>query len=282
MMTNHTSFAKPNAEKHPPHGILKSTVPFPKLESNQAVIQEVFSSIQGEGLHAGERQVFVRVAHCHLHCAYCDTPMTTPRGDCVVETQPGSNQWVAVPGLQRVEDTEMLIAGLIAQAPHQSVSFTGGEPLLYPYYLKSVMERIQRLGVKTYLETSGTQPHSLAKVLQFVDVISMDVKLPSSTKEAERWQQHADFYRTATQAPHVELFVKVVVNHDSTLDELSHLTSIITDTQTPIYLQPETSLLEEGVLNITPSHLLNLQGFLARHFSTVRVLPQTHKMMKIS
>jgi 7-carboxy-7-deazaguanine synthase len=281
-MTTPSTLTQSHAEKLPPHGLIKSTAAFPKLQSNQAVIQEVFSSIQGEGLHAGQRQVFVRVAHCHLHCAYCDTPMTTARGDCAVETLPGSNQWVAVPGLQRVEDTEMLIAGLIAQAPHHSVSFTGGEPLLYPYYLKSLMQRIQRLGVKTYLETSGTQPHSLAKVLAFTDVISMDVKLPSSTKEAERWQQHADFYRTAKQAPHIELFVKVVVNHHSSLEELMHLTSIITEVDTPLFLQPESSLTEAGVINISPSHLLHLQAGLARYFSSVRVLPQTHKMMKIS
>ena len=281
-MINNLSLPKITAEKRPPHGIVQSTAPFPKLENNQAVIQEVFSSIQGEGLYAGERQVFVRVAHCHLHCAYCDTPMTTPRGDCLVETHPGSDQWVAVPGLQRVEDSEMLIAGLVAQAPHHSVSFTGGEPLLYPYYLASLMERIQRLGVKTYLETSGTQPYSLAKVLQFVDILSMDVKLPSSTKETERWQQHADFYRTAKQASHLELFVKVVVNHDSTPEELFHLTQIVTDPDTPIYLQPETSIVEEGVLNINAHHLLNLHAFVSRHFNTVRVIPQTHKMMKMS
>jgi len=49
-----------------------------------APITEIFSSFQGEGPHIGERQVFVRFSHCHLHCAYCDTAMTQPDGKCWV------------------------------------------------------------------------------------------------------------------------------------------------------------------------------------------------------
>lgn len=269
-------------EKHLPHGLQKSEQPFPKLATHQAVVQEIFSSIQGEGLYAGARQVFIRLAHCHLHCAYCDTPMTTPRGDCLVETEPASNHWVPVPGIQNVDETELLIAGLIAKAPHHSVSFTGGEPLLYPHYLGALMQRVQALGVKTYLETSGTQPHSLAKVLPFLDVLSMDVKFPSTTRQAARWQQHSDFYLTAQQAPQVELYVKCVVNDATTFEELDQLAQVVPDPTVPIYLQPETSLTDSGVLRIGPMHLLALQAYASQYFQSVRVLPQTHKMMKIA
>ena len=40
----------------------------------KAPIIEVFSSIQGEGLLIGRRQIFVRFAGCNLNCNYCDTP----------------------------------------------------------------------------------------------------------------------------------------------------------------------------------------------------------------
>ncbi|MBI2447469.1 MAG: 7-carboxy-7-deazaguanine synthase QueE, partial [Candidatus Omnitrophica bacterium] len=36
-------------------------------------ISEIFSSIQGEGLYLGKRQIFVRFYGCNMRCAYCDT-----------------------------------------------------------------------------------------------------------------------------------------------------------------------------------------------------------------
>ena len=36
-------------------------------------IREIFSSIQGEGTHIGEKHVFVRFCKCNLKCDFCDT-----------------------------------------------------------------------------------------------------------------------------------------------------------------------------------------------------------------
>ena len=38
------------------------------------MITEIFCSIQGEGLYLGQKQIFVRFAHCNLDCDYCDEP----------------------------------------------------------------------------------------------------------------------------------------------------------------------------------------------------------------
>ncbi|MCD8490558.1 MAG: hypothetical protein LRY51_00895 [Geovibrio sp.] len=45
---------------------------------NKGSINEVFHSVQGEGLYAGARQLFVRLAGCSVGCDYCDTQFGAP------------------------------------------------------------------------------------------------------------------------------------------------------------------------------------------------------------
>lgn len=40
---------------------------------NTYKVVEIFESINGEGMKAGELSVFVRLCGCNLHCSYCDT-----------------------------------------------------------------------------------------------------------------------------------------------------------------------------------------------------------------
>ncbi|HQB38817.1 MAG TPA: 7-carboxy-7-deazaguanine synthase QueE, partial [Deltaproteobacteria bacterium] len=60
--------------------------------ANPLYINEIFSSIQGEGLLAGRRQIFVRLTGCNLYCSYCDTPVE-PSAFCNIETSPGSTRY---------------------------------------------------------------------------------------------------------------------------------------------------------------------------------------------
>jgi 7-carboxy-7-deazaguanine synthase len=44
-------------------------------------ISEIFASIQGEGLHAGKPQIFIRLSGCNLSCSWCDTKHAWEGGD---------------------------------------------------------------------------------------------------------------------------------------------------------------------------------------------------------
>lgn len=244
-----------------------------------APVQEIFSSIQGEGVHIGKRQAFVRFAHCHLKCAYCDTPMTSSTGQCHVETSPGSGQMELMDNPMTPDALLAVLENLLTQGRHHSVSLTGGEPLLYHTFLREVLPAVQRR-CKTYLETSGTQPEFLQHVLPWTDIIAMDIKLPSTTGEASRFAEHQVFYEVARSRPETELFIKLIFGEETPREELEAVKSIVTDRSTPIILQPVTSLADKRVY-VSPAKMIAVQEALLDTFTDVRVIPQSHKMLGV-
>lgn len=247
--------------------------------SKHAPVQEVFSSIQGEGIIVGKRQVFVRFAHCHLKCAYCDTPMTSANGNCQVEKPIASGTFEELDNPVSPEELLREVLTLAKTLPHHSVSFTGGEPLLYWAFLEQLLPHVQN-HLPTYLETSGTQPEFVEPLLPWLNMVAMDIKLPSATKEPAQFENHALFYKTVESTPDVRCFIKLIFNQNSTIEELEWVSKIVTNRKTPIILQPETEL-ETGRLKFNPEHLIQLERYLALQFEDVRVIPQTHKLLNV-
>lgn len=250
-----------------------------------APVQEVFSSIQGEGLVIGYRQLFVRFAHCHLKCTYCDTPMHTPTGEAFVYPVSGVGAPSALPNPLTPEAFTAVILHALSQARHHSISLTGGEPLLYTDFLCEVAP-VLSAACPLYLETSGTQPDRLAKLLPWLRYVAMDIKLPSATKEAPQFEAHTAFYKVLASAPHVVPFIKVVFDGTIAEDELAAIERIVTNRATPIFLQPMTHhTLPEGggetTIACDAPTVLGLMARLGQTFSEVRVVPQTHKMLKV-
>ncbi|MDA3862580.1 MAG: anaerobic ribonucleoside-triphosphate reductase activating protein [Deltaproteobacteria bacterium] len=59
------------------------------------------------------------------------------------------------------------------------VVFTGGEPLLYKD-LEKLIREIKSLGLKVKLDTNGSFPGKLSKIIELVDYIAMDIKTSPS------------------------------------------------------------------------------------------------------
>ena len=55
----------------------------------KANLLEIFSSIQGEGVLVGCRQIFLRFPDCNLNCRYCDTDFLQSK-TCQIENSPGT------------------------------------------------------------------------------------------------------------------------------------------------------------------------------------------------
>lgn len=245
--------------------------------SSSIYISELFSSIQGEGILAGRRQIFVRLSDCNLHCRYCDTEFRQSDFG-KIESKPGSADLVNIPQPMPLHAITAIVADWHAQLPgaHHSISFTGGEPLLHADSLADLFPEIRKI-IPIHLETNGTMHLALGQVKQYVDYISMDMKLPSTAGCTEQlWDIHALFLR---EAQGCNVSVKVVIGDSTDQDEINMACEIISmvDRKTPLFLQPLT--LPDGTIGISVSHLLHLQELASLQLPDVRVIPQMHKLL---
>jgi 7-carboxy-7-deazaguanine synthase len=98
---------------------------------------EKFYTLQGEGYHTGKAAFFIRIGGCDIGCQWCDTKYSWTYGiDSLVESEK--------------------LAREIIENGYSDVVVTGGEPTLYN--LDIFTSILKNNGVKTYLETSGTNP----------------------------------------------------------------------------------------------------------------------------
>ena len=243
----------------------------------------------------------MRFAFCDLRCHYCDTAHTwTAPATCAIEATPGQRDFETH---SNPVDLDRLLDWIDRQNRprlHDSISITGGEPLLHATFLKTFLPRVkQRTGLPTYLETGGHRPELLDGVLEYFDAIGMDVKLPSSSGE-ERWAAHEAFLRRCVAAKNadnctVNVFVKTIVSAATTEAEMTQLGAMVEaiDPKIAVFLQPVTPLDHalrdrnqvsrsdpyQHQLAPTPQQVLDWQTQLKQTLDDVRVIPQTHKML---
>lgn len=235
---------------------------------------EIFSSIQGEGLLVGCRQIFIRLYGCNLKCSYCDTLQSEEPALCRVETVPGRGIFENLPNPLKAKDIlkvlEVLDVGL-----HHSISLTGGEPLLHSNIIRELAPVLRGTRRGIYLETNGTLPDELSRVIDLVDVVAMDFKLPSISGLPSLWDRHSRFLEIAATK---ETFVKVVVAEQTAIKEIKLAAGLIKSIApgVPLVIQPLTT---RGAMGISPAHLSELQGQALKVLDDVRVIPQTHKLM---
>jgi 7-carboxy-7-deazaguanine synthase len=236
-------------------------------------VSEIFSSFQGEGLFAGRKHVFLRLGGCNLRCGYCDTPESLERTrSCDVHGSDGAER--SVPNPLLVEDVISLLAPFLGSPGLHALAITGGEPLLQSEFIAELLATA-RPPLPALLETNGTYPDRLAEVLPFIDIVSMDVKLPSNSGERAYWQEHRAFLERSRGKT---LYVKVPVDEGTSDDEVERAARLVAevDPSRVVFLQPIVS--PGGVPRVSAARLGRFYDVAARHLADVRVLPQTHKV----
>jgi len=116
-------------------------------------VKEIFLTLQGEGMQAGRRAVFLRFSGCNLwsgreadraeaQCDFCDTDFVGLDGE-----NGGRYEAAALAGK---------VAELWAGEEHPLVVVTGGEPLLQ--LDEALIAALHDRGFEIALETNGTLP----------------------------------------------------------------------------------------------------------------------------
>ncbi len=243
---------------------------------SSAFVTEIFSSVQGEGKYIGCRQIFVRLADCNLNCAFCDTDCRRAE-NCRVETAAGTATFRDVKNPLEPAQVVEVVKNFCGTVPTQAVSFTGGEPLLNWRFVRDVATAIKNFGVKIFLETNGTLPDALEKISDAVDIISMDIKLPSVVGR-NLLPLHEKFLQVAHGK---DLCVKIVIADSSTREEFLSAVEAVAkvDAGILLILQPVTPV--NGVNAASAEKILSFQAEALRRLQDVRVIPQTHKFINL-
>ncbi len=227
----------------------------------EAPVLDIFASRQGEGICVGDPHIFVRFGGCNLVCDYCDTPESIPAGSGERRT------------LSNIVDR---IGALDRDQRALAVSLTGGEPLLHVGLLERLIPELRRVGRKIYLETNGTLPRALERIVEGCDWIAMDFKPPSAIGR-DVWEAHQWFLETGAK----KIFVKMVLTATTREKELRDAVALISGVRPdiPLVLQPATAWAQAK--SIPLAALASWWALASRQLSDVRILPQVHRLWEI-
>lgn len=111
-------------------------------------INEIFYSVQGEGLYVGAPMVFIRVAGCNLRCAWCDQPDTIVEGF----TDRKGVKWPLK--YNKLEASDILHEARKVSTNCKTICLTGGEPSIHK--LEPILTLFKDIWkYKIHMETNG-------------------------------------------------------------------------------------------------------------------------------
>ena len=190
-------------------------------------ISEIFSSIQGEGIHAGKPSVFLRTALCNLKCVWCDTKYTWDW-----DNYDYSKEVHEIPIEKVIEK--------IKEFEPKHIVITGGEPL------------IQQNDIALLLSKLGDD--------YFVEVETDCTIIPDSVmlEHVNHWNvspktSNSENFREAREIPQCyDIFVKLensvfkfVIEKESDLVEIDELITKYSIPKNKILLMPQASTKDE-------------------------------------
>lgn len=241
-------------------------------ELDKVQLNEVFVSIEGEGIFAGTKTLFIRFSGCHLRCYWCDTKYSL---------SPKSGKTYTI------DEAKHLIYRKL-QPNIFKVNFTGGEPLLQPLSLVTLANFIKNeLNMKTYLESSCYDWQRFKSVLPYFDICKIEFKTSDSKVIEPKFydeliQNELKCLELALSRKDKISFVKIVFTKSTNVNEIRELTNKIfkssnIDNLSGITLQPSYQYDSPSA-----EQILKIYDEVYPYYKDVRVIPQMHKMLDMN
>lgn len=218
------------------------------------LINEIFSSIDGEGIRTGFPVTFIRTYGCNLLCSYCDTLYA-------VDPQTEEDKQNAFTSMGIDEIVEKC-----KELKNRRITFTGGEPLIQKdaaYLVNKLLDE----GFEVNIETNGAVnieefDVKIASKNLFNLIYTLDYKTASSGMEDKMILSNLEYIGT-------EDVLKFVVGSREDLDKMKEIVTNY-DIEAEIFVSPVFGKIEPREL---------VEYVLENDLQNVRVQLQLHKII---
>ena len=181
-------------------------------------INEIFSSIEGEGIRSGYLATFIRTQFCNLRCKFCDSQYT----------------WEACDLGRQKQFVDMSIEEILKKCKefgNKRITFTGGEPLIQ-LQAKELISCLLDEGYEVNIETNGAVAIEdfvkLDKKLNMI--VTMDWKSPYSGERDKMIVENLKYLRSQD-------VLKFVVANQEDLDDMKKTIKLL-DKPCNIFVSP--------------------------------------------
>jgi organic radical activating enzyme len=241
-------------------------------------ISEIFASIQGEGLHIGTMQLFIRLSGCSLKCRRCELTEFQQ-----VQERFSIRPW---PGLRNLKLMNPITPeNLIKQVRNHyqlekffCISILGGEPLEQSDFLLELLKLFEEKGLNVFVETSGLLADEFIKLNEHASYWCVDLKISKTWGFGGKLKPtHKKIISAANpQKTYFRMLLDSNDDPDAIIRQLEGLALKDFD----LVLQPFAHA-PSHVNDWDTSTILEWINLFRPFFRQVRWIPQVHKLLRI-